>query len=183
MNSDLQNLIKAALVDGEISVREMNVLKSKAEQLNITDDELQMFIDAEKFNQSSSKNTAESEPSSLGRSKEPSFAHQAKDKPRQNQGQRASVQQTVQSSGSGLGIRKGLKRLDIFEFGILDWFDDVDADGFLTFLKGIFIFAAICSIIAIIYFLYQWVLANILFVAAGISILVILILLYIFNRN
>lgn len=88
MNNDLQNLIKAALVDGEISVREMNVLKSKAEQLNITDDELQMFIDTEKFNQSASNNTAESQPSSPGKTSEQSFSPEKKSKPSQNQSAR-----------------------------------------------------------------------------------------------
>lgn len=59
-NEELENLIEAALVDGELTEKERQVLFKKAESLDIDPDEFEMVLDAKLYKL---KNSAKSEPS------------------------------------------------------------------------------------------------------------------------
>lgn len=173
MNIELQNLIKAALADGYISDKEMNILKTKAAQLNITEDELELFIESEKYNLMKGNNETVQQP--LKESVQPTVENKSRDLD-------DIIDKTFEKAGEKVSnsINKGAEKVvnsGLFNWGIGRWFEDVDSKKVML----IFQLILIAALIAIGIFVLQWVIAHIWWVVGGSVVVLFFFLWYNFS--
>ena len=169
MNTELQNLIKAALTDGNISDKELQILRKKATQLKITNDELELFIESEKYKLSQQNTSDLKTPTETTRKKDFSEIEQGANRLMEN------IAETVEDS-----INTGSEKLN--QTGISNWnfsklFSDFDLDKLIKIsllLLGITAFIFLIMII-------RWIMAH-LWIVVGFSIVILAIIIW-YKRN